>query len=196
MSWHVGVTLAAKLAVNHCFLQKKSRLQRTLRNSGPLGRLPQFLIPPKESLPNSPANSLKAIPKAPYLTVCVLECAPLEFGKALLYLSGQLYCTGTIPVHGSEVLQDQQPRVLALIQPQLMFIPSNSSHTLYCNSSRTLYPLIESNLKSNLWPQECAEFYIVGFLCSHRALVRSVAAHRQTRACLITVSCETRLRSQ
>ena len=45
-----------------------------IRNRGPLGRLPQFLIWAKESGPKSPADFLKAISKAPYLTVRLYIC--------------------------------------------------------------------------------------------------------------------------
>ena len=47
------------------------RLRRTLKESGPLGRPPQFLISSKESVPDPPANSYKAILKAPNFTVYI-----------------------------------------------------------------------------------------------------------------------------
>ena len=55
------------------FPQKNSPARcGAIRNRGPLGRLPQFLIWAKELGPKSPADFLKAISKAPYLTVfCV-----------------------------------------------------------------------------------------------------------------------------
>ena len=47
------------------------RLRRALKESGPLGRPPQFLISSKESVPDPPANSYKAILKAPNFTVYI-----------------------------------------------------------------------------------------------------------------------------
>ena len=54
-------------------MKKIARLRRTFKNCSPPGRLPQFLISANESVPDSPANSYKAILKAPYLTVLTFD---------------------------------------------------------------------------------------------------------------------------
>ena len=69
---HYSLT-ASNLGPNPVLVLEKSkkipRLRRALRNRGPPGRPPRFLIWPKKSGPKSPADFLKAISKAKLLTV-------------------------------------------------------------------------------------------------------------------------------